>query len=645
MDDDGRSQPPRSEVDGIPVAPEPTPSDHVPVIYNPPLPQPPKLDLKMPKMRKVSPEEESRWCSITSWEGTFSSESRSDMTGRLFVFNTDHHSRTRAEVRLDLERDPSQTVSGVRLVWKGTATLVEATYDTSGTYDIKPLNPVFAGGSNLQESGSDSGKKIEGDVYLIVSPHMGTYEIRVPSTTIKKKQSIKGNVSAAWGTNDSFNESDEGTEEVSFGCSLEPLPQFDDPDSPPKLTGSMSQDVNFIVQLHMESKWDLQCKNLKAHAGGPYSVERGAELKLDASKSKPLGDIVEFEWTFEPTDPPKPPDLGYPPRQPPRSDAKKTCKSPTCTVVVLDNLTAKLKVTDNKGCTATSDPVKITCRPRKFPATPVEEVSAVKHAELVMGSSTQFGRNTCSLDDGPVGRDEAEHYYHRDPAKHTWRDIGYSTDKVEDEKDGVGPYHGFYVVKEHKLRISRQLVVNRKITPADTSGSEFPPGVCGPLFLPRPGPNPPDALPITDEYNRQKQQPPPPPKKGSTTPHPYVCGCDRLARCVEAHEQLHTDFILAAARGSFKNVTARSGKVDPADRIERLFFDSEDTLCTWADVEIRYSDEECQKATAGEDREAEIHGRLVRMGYSEVVTVYVPGSAGGWRALTGVLGEFGDGKE
>lgn len=384
------------------------------------------------------------------------------------------------------------------------------------------------------------------------------------------------------------------------------------------LKGKADINTTFLVSVKIHGDWDLSSKTVKADAGGPYTTERGSKLTLDASKSKPLSEIKEFEWTFAAPDNPEPVADGYPPYQPPRENAIKKTESPKSSVVILGNVKVRVKVTTAKGATHTSEWTTITAKPRNFAPVPVAQITTVKHPDLVLDGAVQFGRNTCSLDKGPVGRDEAEHYYHRDPAKQTWLDTGYKVEQVDDSADGgEGPFHGFYFVsKHHTLRISRQRAVNKKITPQDTTG--------------------------VYAYNEQMKQPPPPPKPGSNQPHPYVCGCDRLAKCVEQHEQLHTDMVLEAARGSFKNVTSRSGPVDPTKRIEKLYYETQDQLVTWADIEIRYSDMECQAATAGKDREAEIQSKLIKMGYSDTVIVYLPGSQGGWKTLEGVLGSFGE---
>jgi hypothetical protein len=606
-------------------------------VENPQLPEPPKpaspapqpkkllFDFNLPKSeptRRLSDQEEKLWASISGWEGEYTSCSESGIHGSIAGIDlTNQTGITKGTVRLDLEKDPNWSVGTTRLVWKGTATLVSGKHDLDIKMSLKNLNPVFDGYNNASETGTgDSGTKVEGDVYLIIDTFTGQYQVEIPSAAINIRSQNQGHLTGFRGhvEEDIPDDGGESEEHISFYNSLQALPAFTDPDHPPSLKGKCEMGGSFIVTFKHSSDWELKSKNIKAEPGGPYSVVRGKEVKLDGSKSRPSGEIVEYEWTFESVEPPKDED-GYPPYQKPKEGAKKTSSSPTCATVILDDVKVKLKVKTAKGAEHTSEAVVITANPRHILPATVKEATEVKDQDLLMGAGTFFGANICSLDPGPVGRDEAQHYYHRNLEDLSWLDVGYKILQVSDSENGSGPFDGFYYLDEkHTLEISRQRAINRKITPKDTSG--------------------------VYNYNENKRQPRPPSKPGSTQPHYYVCGCDRLAKCVLEHEQLHTDMILKAARGHFKNVQARQGVVDPVKRIEKIYYEDAAVVQRWADLEIRYSDMECLEATAGPEREAEIHEKLIAKGYSDHVIVYVPKSDSevGFRELRGVLGAFGD---
>lgn len=600
----------RSEVDPIPVENPPMSEPPKP---DPPKPKPADSSTDLPPRRKLSDEEVSLWAAVEKWEGTVNAESTSDLGGKLTPLdNTSLNSTTKGSVRVELEKD-TEWSSSMRLVWKGPAYVQSATHNSKIHIDLNPLNPVFGGRNDGTETGQATSSKAEGDVYLTLDCYSGWYELRVPDVKIKTKMTSSGNVTAFQGTiNEPISESDEKEESLSFVCQPTALPPFTDPDRPPELKGNAEINATFIVKIHLGTDWTLNSTAIKADPGGPYTVKRGDKVNLDGSRSRPSGQIKEYEWEFAPPDEPPPVEAGYPPYQPPK-ETKKKSSSATCSVVILGDTKVRLKITSSKGATHVSKWVTIKCTPRKFAKVPVDQVSQVKHPELSVEGMIAFGKNICSMDSGPVGRNEGEHYYHRDQSSHTWKDVGYTVEQVSDTD---GPFDGFSYVASHTLKISRQRAVNKKITPEDMSG--------------------------VYAYNEAHKQPPPPPKKGSTAPHPYTCGCDRLARCVEAHEQLHTDLIIEAARGSFKLVAERKGPVDPTERIEKLYYETQDELILWTDMEIRYSDMECQYATSGPEKEQEIHAKLVKMGYGDYVRIWMPNGAGGWRTIEGVLGEIGE---
>ncbi|KAI9015366.1 hypothetical protein DFJ74DRAFT_709312 [Hyaloraphidium curvatum] len=374
------------------------------------------------------------------------------------------------------------------------------------------------------------------------------------------------------------------------------------------------------VELRKARKhaWRLSACAMTADAGGPYSCERGAVLRLDASRSR--GDIGAYEWGFEAAPPERPPGPYDPEMDPPRADAKKTASSAGgASVVVCMDVMVRVTVTSKSGdAKRSSEPVRIACIPRTVKPADVSKTDEIKKANLpLFPGQFDLGRNVCALDDGPVGKDEAQHYYHRPPGLQSWLDVGYRVQQVDDSVGGPGPFHGFWLVwLPHTLPICRQRAVNRKLYPKDPEG--------------------------VYQHNEQRKQPRPPPKKGSDAPHPYVCGMGRFAASVAAHEGKHTELILESARREFARVEQRRGPVDPAGRIEGLCFADRAKLVTGADVEILYSDEEVGKATSGKEAEERIHEMLVADGFDDYAIVYLPDGKGGWATKEGVLGKFGD---
>lgn len=166
-----------SETNPIPVDNPPMPKPPSPTPPKPPKPSKPNLmdSLDLPPRRKLSPEECSLWSAVTRWEGVYNASSSTGLDGKFTpIDNTSLSSETKGSARLELEKDPTQSVENIRLVWKGTATLVEATHKTKTHVDLNPLNPVFGGKNDANESGSgNAGSVIEGDVYLTIDCYMG----------------------------------------------------------------------------------------------------------------------------------------------------------------------------------------------------------------------------------------------------------------------------------------------------------------------------------------------------------------------------------------------------------------------------------------------------------------------------------------
>jgi hypothetical protein len=229
--------------------------------------------------------------------------------------------------------------------------------------------------------------------------------------------------------------------------------------------------------------WDLTLSSeVKAKAGGPYTVVRGDVLTLDGSKS--TGPIMSYEWTF-------------PGAQ--RVDAKKEGATPT--VRVLDNLKACLIVTGQDGKKSKPDYADVVVQPRKGFETKISHVSEIgtiptsvkiegleKNVTLdpvVRGKKKLDGRrvpdpgqpgfltgiNQCSLEKDPWGT-----------APHAFMHPGgsdaklFELEQVIDDSGGIGPFHNEYYVKTCNLQISRKTYLNPYIYTAQSQSAIAPRG-------------------------------------------------------------------------------------------------------------------------------------------------------------------------
>jgi hypothetical protein len=188
--------------------------------------------------------------------------------------------------------------------------------------------------------------------------------------------------------------------------------------------------------------------DLEADPGGPYEAERGETVTLDASDSK--GKIQSYKWTFQ--DPP----ANGPGAEalPVRADAVKQGK--TVTVTVLKSIKITLEVSDgqNKASKATS----IVVHPRKW-KTKFKHVDdeGVYKVGPPRRRGWEGGINVCSVDQ------KADHIFHPAQSFGTWKNAGYTLERVNDPK---GPFDEYYFVNDYTLEITRQALINRYITEA-----------------------------------------------------------------------------------------------------------------------------------------------------------------------------------
>ncbi len=603
--DDAEEGPPRSEwseVDGIKVIPPPAPPRPTPP---PPKPPPPQ---KPPRRDPLTEDEKARWNAVQQWEGDIACDNKVGMAGSLLPGDnmaTLVTSRVDARVKLVRARDLAPHM----LMWTGGGTL-KGEFHGGGDW----ASPQLGGRGGSKEDGSDSQEVSEGFT-LIVNTLDGTYHFQCPSMDL---QTVVKTTSGSTGTGGlgrklkTQTQTTQGQQSLSiYSPPDQALPKVPSGQKP-ELKGSHKLDAPPQFQIDTTTTWSLKPAQLEAHAGGPYTVERGQWLTLDGSRSRSLKRIKRYTWTFieVPSPLPNPEGLRAPP--PPRADARKERSEPTARILPLADVMVVLEIEDEKGSTAKSEPVLVHVKPRGWQPVPAEARPTIV-AELNFDANLYFGKSTCAEDPGPHGRDEEEHYYHRPINEPSWRNTGYKRKAVEDSADGHGPFDGYWYLTEHTLVIARSPVINRKITPQD----------------------------LTGVYAKNKAEQQPRPARPDT---PYICGFDRIRQQVERHERLHGERILRAARGTFTQDPRRYGQpVDPVHRIEPLYAEDEDYLCTRADMEIRWSDDEIRNITAGEEVEREIHAQLVREGFTDIVLFYMLDARGGFKLRGPMkLGEMGD---
>ena len=188
----------------------------------------------------------------------------------------------------------------------------------------------------------------------------------------------------------------------------------------------------------------------KADPGGPYEVERGGTLSLDGSRSR--GNLISYQWKFAPAGG-CPPDVQIAPGP---KEGQSVDIVPLCPV------TATLTVSDGKQSSSRSVTVSVKARDWKTPFEHIQAEGSLSPAvaPLIDPHLMAFsgGANVCSLDSS---QDE-NHSFHPGEKNGTWDDSGY---KLVQVTDPGGPFDNTWYVQEHKLRISRQTLMNPYLLP------------------------------------------------------------------------------------------------------------------------------------------------------------------------------------
>jgi hypothetical protein len=181
-------------------------------------------------------------------------------------------------------------------------------------------------------------------------------------------------------------------------------------------------------------KWSLKkAKDLEADVGGPYNVERGEVVNLDASRSR--GDIERYVWTMTPRGSDcqdNSTEVGLEVGQRAEHEGK------TFSFTALCNVDLKLVVHGKNGAEDTDNSGEVNVRARTW-RTDYKEPDRV----TVNDNGLVGGKNQCAYE--PIGESQG-HYLHRDDDGFEVRQVG----------DPDGPFAKAFYLANPKLKVKRR---------------------------------------------------------------------------------------------------------------------------------------------------------------------------------------------
>jgi hypothetical protein len=215
--------------------------------------------------------------------------------------------------------------------------------------------------------------------------------------------------------------------------------------------------------------YDTERPPVQADPGGPYTVTRGQQAKLDGSKSR--GSCLRYTWTFsaapkDAADKPGHSDKGSaqdqdifravdrlacPEGTAGNPGASKT--GPRAPTHFLCSLTVTLTVTDGRSTDSKDVLVKVKPRGPKGWKTSIDtgqKETFIKGSRLVIGE-LRFGKNVCALDT------TGGHALH---AGKSWQGEGYSLSSIADPD---GPFDGWWYIGGSSLKIKRSVQINQDL--------------------------------------------------------------------------------------------------------------------------------------------------------------------------------------
>jgi hypothetical protein len=269
---------------------------------------------------------------------------------------------------------------------------------------------------------------------------------------------------------------------------------------------------------HLAGHWTMTVgprDELRADAGGPYTIGRGVRVTLDGSRSRPASghQIVDYSWELTPLGTPEGcAGIGQP----------TTLSGATVTFVALCSVQAKLTVRQDDQ-QEDFDDVEATVKARAWRTdfTTEKTVKCDKSFNFIGGpqlmSSFVFGYNRCSRAGHFTESERANHWYEpRGGSTSDFEDGTYWLDVVADD----GPFADVSYVSRGDFEIRRARWVNRKLCKD------------GSVWLRN------QRAPSTVEGWPSRA---PECKFGKAQ-------MARLLRSIERHEQLHSDLAEAALR-------------------------------------------------------------------------------------------------
>ena len=243
---------------------------------------------------------------------------------------------------------------------------------------------------------------------------------------------------------------------------------------------------------HMPGHWKLIVgppSELKAIPGGPYRIERAAEVVLDGTRS--TGAITDYIWTLQPE---SCPDWAAP----------VSVHGATVRIKPLCPVKAKLEVTDGTDSDDAETSIAIVPRPWKTETpNPIRVGAWLTGENLVKPCGCNYGRNICAVEYNEGGMGSDGHRIHRDIGATTWEHTGF---ELGQHSDPSGLFDQWWYVSDNLLKVHRAEMLNVELAPGG----------------------------ILDSKNRPA----------------HAADLDELIKMVRDHERTHTDLQLEELRRS-----------------------------------------------------------------------------------------------
>ena len=181
-----------------------------------------------------------------------------------------------------------------------------------------------------------------------------------------------------------------------------------------------------------------------AHAGGPYTVKGGEKVTLVGSSSSPR---VFYSWKFFSDCPGN------------VKGKRSELRGKKVTIVAVCNTTAKLTVSNHVYSDWDLAQIKVTGGLRDVPFHQAADADTGSFAFDIAAGTFVFGFNRDAIN--------WERSHDPDNPPDRWLHRPRDGNDVETKKvsDPGGPYDGFHYVTDHNLKVTRQMIINRKLIP------------------------------------------------------------------------------------------------------------------------------------------------------------------------------------